>query len=70
LASFWRAFASDRAAVVGAVVIGLTALVSLTIPLYSPYDPIVPISGIRLAPPLTPGHLPITDGRAVRVRVA
>jgi peptide/nickel transport system permease protein len=62
-ASMWRAFSSDRAALIGAVVIGLTALVSLTIPLYSPYDPTVPTPGIRLAPPLTPGHLLGGDGQ-------
>jgi len=62
-ASLWRAFASDRAALFGAVVIGLTLLVSLTVPLFSPYDPTVPVPGIRLAPPLTPGHLLGGDGQ-------
>jgi peptide/nickel transport system permease protein len=61
--SLWRAFITDRAALFGAAVIGLTVFVSLTVPLYSPYDPTVPIPGIRLAPPLTPGHLLGGDGQ-------
>ena len=56
-AAFWTVFTSDAAALLGLVVIVITVVVSLTVPLFSPYDPTVAIAGIRLAPPLTPGHL-------------
>jgi ABC-type dipeptide/oligopeptide/nickel transport system permease subunit len=62
-AIFWTAFMMDRPAVIGLAVIVLTGVVSLTVPLFSPYDPTVPIAGIRLAPPLTPGHLLGGDGQ-------
>jgi peptide/nickel transport system permease protein len=62
-ATFWTAFSADRLAVVGLAIIGITIVVSLTVPFFSPYDPTVPIPGIRLAPPLTPGHLLGGDGQ-------
>jgi len=53
---FGRAIAADRPALAGLVFIALIILVSLTIPIFSPYDPTAPVDAPRLAPPMTPGH--------------
>lgn len=62
-ALIWRAIAVDRPALAGLAFIGAVVLVSVTAPLFSPYDPTAPVNGSRLAPPLTPGHPLGIDGQ-------
>jgi ABC-type dipeptide/oligopeptide/nickel transport system permease subunit len=62
-ALIWRAVVADRPALAGLLFIALVVLVSVTAPLFSPYDPTAPVDGSRLSPPLTPGHPLGIDGQ-------
>ncbi len=55
-ALIWRATVADRPALAGLMFVIAVVLVSVAAPVFSPYDPTVPVSGSRLAPPFTPGH--------------
>jgi peptide/nickel transport system permease protein len=59
----WRAVAADRPALAGLVFLGLVVVVSVTAPVFSPYDPTAPVEGTRLSPPFTPRHLLGIDGQ-------
>ncbi len=59
----WEAFARDPLAVVGAVFLLMVLVISLAAQWVSPYDPLRGFDTIRLAAPLTPGHLLGTDGQ-------
>lgn len=62
-ALIWRALVADRPALAGLLFIALVVVVSVTAPLFSPYDPTAPVEGERLSPPLTPGHPLGIDGQ-------
>jgi peptide/nickel transport system permease protein len=62
-AHIWRAIVADRPALAGLVFIIVVVLVSITAPLFSPYDPTAPVNGSRLAPLFTPGHPLGIDGQ-------
>lgn len=59
----WNAFASDRMAVVGLVIVAVVSLVAIFAPWISPADPTAGIGANRLLPPLEGGHLLGTDGQ-------
>ncbi len=67
----WRAFVSNRMAMLGAAVLLLIALMALVGPVISSYDPDAPSLADRLQPP-SAAHLMGTDelGRDVTTRIA
>lgn len=59
----WKAFASERLAVVGIVIVVIAGFLAIFAPWVSPSDPLAAIGGDRLLPPLSPGYLFGTDGQ-------
>jgi peptide/nickel transport system permease protein len=59
----WKAFASDRFAVAGLVIVVIVSLIAIFAPWISPSDPTAGVGADRLLPPLEPGHLLGTDGQ-------
>jgi len=58
-----RVFAKDRLALVAVVWLFLVILISIAAPIIAPFDPLRGFDSLRLAPPLTEGHLLGTDGQ-------
>jgi ABC-type dipeptide/oligopeptide/nickel transport system permease subunit len=65
------AFARDRMAVLGLVVLMLMVMAALLAPVLTPYNPTVGDQNAIMVPPLSPGHLLGTDdqGRDVLARI-
>jgi peptide/nickel transport system permease protein len=61
-AQAWKAFASERLAVIGVVIVLIAGFFAIFAPWVSPSDPLAGIGGDRLLPPLSPGYLLGTDG--------
>jgi len=71
LGHFVRVFLHDRQAVLGLLIIAITAGAALAAPLISPYDPLTSEGTERLAPIGAPGHVLGTDeqGRDILSRL-
>lgn len=71
LASFWRVFRRDQAALVGASILLVMVLVAIFGPLFAPFSPTEQNTALRLAPPGTSGYLLGGDqlGRDVLTRM-
>ncbi len=59
----WKAFASERLAVIGLVIVVVVILVAIFAPWISPADPAAGVGADRLLPPLEGGYLLGTDGQ-------
>ena len=59
----WKAFASDRLAVVGLLIVVVVSLIAIFAPWISPADPTAGVGANRLLPPLEGGYLLGTDGQ-------
>lgn len=59
----WKAFASERMAVVGLVIVVFVSFIAIFAPWVAPSDPLAGVGADRLLPPLEPGHLLGTDGQ-------
>jgi ABC-type dipeptide/oligopeptide/nickel transport system permease subunit len=59
----WRAYTSDRMALVGLAIVVIACLVAIFAPWISPQDPLAGVGTDRLLPPLSPGHVMGTDGQ-------
>jgi ABC-type dipeptide/oligopeptide/nickel transport system permease subunit len=71
LARAWHAYAADRAAVFGLIVVLVVALAAVFAPWVAPYDPNYQYEGLRRALPGVEGHLLGTDevGRDILSRL-
>ena len=59
----WKAFASERLAVIGLVIVVVVILIAIFAPWISPADPAAGVGADRLLPPLERGYLLGTDGQ-------
>jgi len=59
----WKAFASDRLAIVGLLIVVVVSLIAIFAPWISPADPTAGVGANRLLPPLEGGYLLGTDGQ-------
>jgi len=59
----WKAFASERLAVIGLVIVVVVILVAIFAPWISPADPAAGVGADRLLPPLEGGYLLGRDGQ-------
>jgi peptide/nickel transport system permease protein len=68
---FWKAFCRDRMALIGLIIISVTAVAAVAAPWVSPYDSSYAAETLRLSPPGSPGFLLGTDeqGRDILSRL-